>query len=232
VGYESVGMGAHDLAGAAVTVDQFRRGAVHVPPSLAMPHTKLPPFELVRDTREQSEPPWPTHTGSGPRRRDVVLLPHETVGEGDYSSSVLRGVAVVERKSAQDYAQTITWDRERWEREIARLTSYDHRVVIVEASFDDVCAVSGATPTSLEGSTDSFFSRDIPVYFTTGRAHTGRSIVGILSRWERRYMAKTGRLAMLAERDMGGRGMQPRRRRRTHQLLSWEAAACREAGIE
>jgi hypothetical protein len=147
------------------------------------------------------------------------------------------GIAVVERKNPSDYASSCTWDRERLERELARLAEYDHKCFLVEASFEAVCALTGASTASLEGTTDSFFARDCPVYFAANAAHVGRSICGILARWERRYLERKDRIdclvdAMQAEPQMRTLPLRPRVRKRVHRPTAWELLACRAAGCE
>lgn len=83
---------------------------------------------IIIDTREQR--PWsfklPTVVGGLPA--------------GDYSVVGHEGDVAIERKSLGDFVGSVTWERERFWRELEKLASYRFAAVVVEASVDDVLA--------------------------------------------------------------------------------------------
>lgn len=105
------------------------------------------PLIIVRDTREQA--PLDRHFSG-----DVIVM-IETLGEGDYTTPALRGIAAIERKSVADLVQSLTWERERFMRELERLRSYQFRAIVVEGSMEQITAGayrSRAHPKSVIGS--------------------------------------------------------------------------------
>ncbi len=78
-------------------------------------------FTILVDTREQT--PWefayPTLRGS--------------LKTGDYSVQGLENVVSLERKSLGDLVQSVTWERERFIREVERLATFPVRAIVVEA---------------------------------------------------------------------------------------------------
>ena len=139
------------------------------------------PFVIVADTREQRVPPMPPG----------VEVVRETMGEGDYTTRFLRAIAVVERKSATDFASSLTWGRERFDREIDRLQSYRWKAIVVEADLSVCCRVSRTHPNSIIGSVASFVARyDVPVLFAASDIGAGRLIAGLLRRWEERVQGE------------------------------------------
>lgn len=84
-------------------------------------------MRIVVDTREQTPldfSPFPDC------EEERGALP-----TGDYSVKGLEGIAAIERKSCSDLLGSLTHDRARFERELARLRSFALRAVVVEASW-------------------------------------------------------------------------------------------------
>jgi len=97
---------------------------------------------IIIDTREQT--PW--------RFPGSVSVGLKT---GDYSVVGMEDIAVIERKSLDDLVQSITWERERFERELTRMMQIRWRAVVVEAGLPDVVEwryKSMARPESVVGS--------------------------------------------------------------------------------
>ena len=123
-----------------------------------------------------------------------VTMVKATLDAGDYTTDRLEGIAVIERKSVDDFASSITRDRERLEDEIRRLRDYRFRCIVVEGDIGDVWRLHRIHPHSVIGTCASFFARaDCPVLFAGTRAAAGRLIFGILRRWEERVAAEGGR---------------------------------------
>jgi ERCC4-type nuclease len=120
-----------------------------------------------------------------------VVIERATLREGDYTTPALRTIAVIERKSVCDFASTITWDRERFDREVCRLQPYRWKCVAVEGHIDEVCRVSRVHPNSVLGTIASLYARyDIPTIFAGSDVAVGRLICGILRRWAERLAAE------------------------------------------
>jgi len=80
---------------------------------------------------------------------------------------------VIERKSLNDYVNTLLWNRERFRKELKKLIQYEHRCIVVEATIEDIAAkhyTSRANPSSLIGITMGILVNwQIPVHFWNNR---------------------------------------------------------------
>jgi ERCC4-type nuclease len=131
----------------------------------------------MADTREQSIPPMPPG----------VEVVRRCLHEGDYSLESLLGIAVVERKSAADFVGSITWGRERFDREIERLKTYRFKAIVVEDDLSWCFRITQTHPHSILGTIASYTARyDCPVLFAGDRESAGRLICGLLRRWNER----------------------------------------------
>jgi DNA excision repair protein ERCC-4 len=139
---------------------------------------------VVIDTREQLVPPFP----------EGVEFERRTLPEGDYSTPALFDVARIERKSVADFGSTITWGRERFDREVQRLQAFRWKCIVVEGSLSDVyrdCA--GVHPHAVLGTIASMLARhDVPVLFALNPTGCGRLMAGLLRRWEERVIIESG----------------------------------------
>jgi ERCC4-type nuclease len=139
------------------------------------------PLTILVDTREQLIPPFPAG----------VLVERVTMDAGDYTTPGLQGIAVIERKSVSDFAQSITHSRERFDDEVRRLVGYRWRCIVVEGDLSTVYRESRVHPHSVLGSIASFFARaDLATLFAVSASGAGRLIAGILRRWEERLQAE------------------------------------------
>ena len=142
--------------------------------------SKPPLMTVLVDTREQCVPPFPPG----------VTLERRMLKEGDYSTPLLADVARIERKSVCDFASTLSWGRQRFERELDRLRALRWKCVVVEGEITQVYRVSAMHPHSVLGSIASLTARwDCPVLFVGNEAACGRVMAGLLRRWEERYLA-------------------------------------------
>lgn len=106
---------------------------------------------ILIDTREQR--PW-TFADLPTRRA--------TLSAGDYTVEGLEGRVAIERKSTADLIGTLTFGRERFERELDRLSSYQRALILVEGDLSTIIEGryrSQVRPQSLVGSFGSFFGR-------------------------------------------------------------------------
>jgi len=143
---------------------------------------KPPTFTVWADTREKQIPPFPIG----------VTVERHMMAEGDYSCPELIDVARIERKSGGDFASTMAWGRERFDREIERLKAFRWRCIVVEADFSMVMREApGVHPHSLIGSVAALYARhDCPTFFSVNPTAAGRLIVGVLRRWVQRIEAE------------------------------------------
>jgi len=143
----------------------------------ARPKADVPPLTVLVDTREQCVPPWPAG----------VVVERTTLKEGDYTTPALRTIAVIERKSVCDFASTLSWHRERFDREVQRLQPYKHKCIVVEGDITTVYRSSAMHPNAVIGSIASLYARwDVPTLFVGNEAGCGRLIAGLLRRWQER----------------------------------------------
>ena len=146
---------------------------------------KTRPLTVLFDSREQTVPPFP----------DYVTLLRATLSEGDYTSEKLQGIAVVERKSPQDWAGTITRGRERFDDEVRRLAGYRWKCVVVEGALDETYFRSKVHPHSVIGTVASLAARhDIPTFFLDSAENAGLFIAGWLRRLEERVAGERDEL--------------------------------------
>ena len=87
------------------------------------------PLRIIIDTREQS----PFAFTGYPVEVAVAALE-----AGDYSVAGFERRVAVERKELGDLVGCLSGERERFQRELARLRGYDCAAVVVEASSDDL----------------------------------------------------------------------------------------------
>ena len=97
-----------------------------------------PLLTFIQDTREQS----PFSFGA-PVRREFTDggTRIATMEAGDYSVCIDGGEPLsvaIERKSLGDFFGVCGYGRERFERELERLTQYEYRAIVIEASADGV----------------------------------------------------------------------------------------------
>jgi ERCC4-type nuclease len=136
-----------------------------------------PALIVLCDTREQTPPPFP----------DGVVLERATLKEGDYTTLSLLDVARIERKSAGDFSSTLSWGRERFDREVDRLACFRWRCIVVEGELGAIYRIGRVHPHAILGSVASLYARhDCPTFFALNAAGAGRLIAGILRRWEER----------------------------------------------
>ena len=85
-------------------------------------------FVMIQDTREQKP------LFSKPRSWII----NTKLDEGDYSIKGFEKVVVIERKSLNDFYNSLGNDRERFEKELERLQGYKWKGLVVESPYQDV----------------------------------------------------------------------------------------------
>jgi DNA excision repair protein ERCC-4 len=103
-----------------------------------VPRKVKPLLTFIQDTREQRA----FNFGAVTRREFADGGTRiEGLSEGDYSCAIDDGDALsirIERKSHGDVTMCCGWERERFVRELERLTQYEYRAIVIEASADDI----------------------------------------------------------------------------------------------
>ena len=124
----------------------------------------MEPITIIADTREQLPYAFESRWAVTVRR----ALP-----AGDYSVEGLESSIAVERKTLEDFVHSVIRDRDRFKKELAKLSEYPHACVVVEAGLTDVLLVrysSGAHPHSVFGAVVSIcIDHGVPVYFCGDR---------------------------------------------------------------
>ena len=124
----------------------------------------MEPITIITDTREQLPYAFEIRWAATVSR----ALP-----AGDYSVEGLETSVAVERKSLEDFVHSVIRDRERFKKELAKLSEYPHACVVVEAGLPDVLLArypSGAHPHSVFGAVVSIcVDHGVPVYFCGDR---------------------------------------------------------------
>ncbi len=134
------------------------------------------PFRIFEDTRCQAGLPWPAG----------VNVERRTMPEADYTTERLWGIGAVELKR-DDFAAAVGGDRERFDREVARLQPYRFKCIVVADDITGVYRRTAVHPHAILGSIASWYARhDVPVLFVGNDAGAARLICGILRRWEER----------------------------------------------
>ncbi len=128
------------------------------------------------DTREQR--PWCFPVG--------VITERVTIQSGDYSLHGLHDRVAIERKEKGDFIACCTHERERFERELVRLSKLDFAVVIVECDLSEILYGiyrSQARPESVLGSVASWMVDYVPFIFTGDRENAVRFAQKLLTKW-------------------------------------------------
>jgi DNA excision repair protein ERCC-4 len=147
-----------------------------------MPDT---PITIVVDTREKL--PWKF---TDPGMSTVVRgLP-----EGDYSVVGFESEIAIERKSMDDYVQTLIRERPRVQRELDRMAPYGLKAIVVEGSVRDIRDHnyrSQAHPNSVFGLTiATIVDHGVPVYFMEDEQIAARFAGRLMRRWVEKHQPK------------------------------------------
>jgi DNA excision repair protein ERCC-4 len=142
-------------------------------------------FGIVVDTREQT--PW--------EFAPDVPVTRATLTAGDYAPQGSETRCAIERKTLGDFVACVTWQRERFVRELEKLRSYDFACIIVEAAVADVFAhryESKAHPNSVIGSALAFaVDYRTAVYWAGERRHAADMAYRLLKRWWATHTAES-----------------------------------------
>ena len=147
-------------------------------------------LKILIDTREQAPYAFTNYNCTTERA---------TLPTGDYSLPGFESLAAIERKSADDLIGCLKGsDRARFERELARLRTYDLAAVVVEASLTDISRGryrSQMTPHAVLQSVTAFMVRHrVPFLFCGSREGAEYMTYSLLSKYSREIEVRFDRL--------------------------------------
>jgi len=139
----------------------------------------LTAYPIIIDTREQRPLEFPPSVKTERAKLDT----------GDYSISGWTSAFAVERKSITDLVGSLTNDRERFERELKRMTAFEFRRVIVEGSYrqavEYIWRNRRSHPAAVIGSINAFEVRyGVPFIFAASRNEAS----GRVANWARYFV--------------------------------------------
>jgi len=141
---------------------------------------------IIIDTREQEPYEFDEET---------VEVKRQALTAGDYSLDGLEDQVCIERKSLPDYVQSVIKQRDRFLREVKKLTEIPHCCIVVECDLSDVMGKryrSGAHPNSVLGATLSLMiDHEVPVCFCSDRQLAKTFVEGYLRRVYRKLISET-----------------------------------------
>lgn len=115
----------------------------------------VPPFTIVIDCRESL--PYQFNRLLLPGRNNRLVCCKSLIGyltAGDYSIVGMESMVAIERKSKADLFHSLGKGRERFEREMERLSMLDWAAVVVEAQFSSILSrppkLSSMNPRAVE----------------------------------------------------------------------------------
>ena len=137
---------------------------------------------IVADSRDQAEYSFDSR---------LVVAVRRALPAGDYSVAGLETTVAVERKSLDDFVSTVIHSRERFRKELRKLTGYRAACVVVEAGLLDILLLryrGDAHPNAVRGSALSIIlDFRIPVFFCSSRqaaCHFVQAyLIGAHKRW-------------------------------------------------
>jgi len=137
------------------------------------------PLTIIVDTREQR--PWTFENYN-------VTVTRACLRSGDYSLAGHEHEIALERKSLDDLVQSLSHGRDRFEREVERLSAMSFAAVLVEASAQDVVMQkykSEMLPQSVLQSAYSWMVRyKVPVLWCGSRKHAEYTAFGLLQKYQ------------------------------------------------
>lgn len=158
------------------------------------PGNDLPPLTIVCDTREQC--PW-SFEGY------AVEVIRAGLKSGDYSLAGFEDRIALERKSLADLVGSLSTGRERFEREMDRLSVLQFSAVLVEASPEDIARHnyrSAMNPASVMQSMFAWTVRyRVPFLLCGTRRHAEYTAHGLLSKFAREIEARQAETQAVAE---------------------------------
>ena len=141
---------------------------------------------IIIDTREQE--PYEFDP-------EAVEVKRQALSAGDYSLDGFEDQVCIERKSLLDYVQSVIKQRDRFLKEVKKLSETPHCCIVVECDLSDIMGKryrSGAHPNSVLGATLSLMiDHEVPVCFCSDRQLAKTFVEGYLKRIYRKLIRET-----------------------------------------
>jgi ERCC4-type nuclease len=147
------------------------------------------PFVILEDTRESLGFRFPETVSiampDGSKQTRPVQVVRGMLPTGDYTIPSLRSLACVERKAVGDYAQSLTHERERFDRELIRMRRMRYAAIIVEGSEYAVLEHSPLLHrNAVAGAVCSMFARcGVATIFARDSRDAAWRCLALLRRW-------------------------------------------------
>ena len=139
---------------------------------------------IIIDTRE---PLKTAYAFSQPTARKMLSA-------GDYSIQGYENKIAIERKTLDDFIQSVTKNKKRFYKELSRLAVYDFACIVVEGNINDVTEhdyKSLATPQSIRGQAIAIYlDFNIPVFWLADRQHSAEFTEAVLCRLYKTHSVK------------------------------------------
>ena len=156
------------------------------------------PFTILVDQQEGLPYTFPGVFTTVKKKRVPMAVTTEIchLATGDYTIKGFADQIGIERKTHEDYYQTLTWGRERFKREMDRLLIMDRAWVIVEATaeqcFTSAPSMSRASPYAVTCTWLSWQERwpKVQWLFLGNRAFAERVTFRLLEMWWRTKQKK------------------------------------------
>lgn len=142
-------------------------------------HIKPEDVVFLVDTREQTPLDFSKLDG-----KKLFRVERATLVTGDYSVRGLEDSEIcVERKSLPDILACVGRERERFEKELFRMRAFQCRLVIVEATWEEMSKGewrSQITPAQLQGSVMRYMTWGIPFHFAKNPHEAARFVANYM----------------------------------------------------
>lgn len=150
-------------------------------------------FTIIIDTREQL-----------PIIPKGISIIRDKLETGDYSINGFRDKITIERKSPEDFLQSISWDRPRFKKVLERMSKFERAYLLIESSLESLLEgieikknfksenkikplnkqKIGVHPESIFGTIISINVRfGIPVIFAKNKHEAQKYLVSILQKY-------------------------------------------------
>ena len=159
--------------------------------------TRTPDIIPIIDTREQ-------------RPLELPRAVRGTLPTGDYSCCMAHlGTVAIERKSAADLFACVGRERDRFERELARLAALRFRGLVIEADLAELLktppARSRVHPSAVLGSLAAWSWRySLPIWLASDPATAVRLVLRLLALAHKDLIAPPPTVAFSTPRDISG----------------------------
>ena len=143
-------------------------------------------LHIIKDSREQNGYNFVTH--------DEIMLDTGTLTTGDYTLAGFADRVAIERKELSDLLGCLTYNRERFTRELERLRGYESAAVVVESPISAIQSGfyrSKITPAQAMQSIVSIMANyRMPFYFAACRVDAEKFVVDFFRHYHRHNLQR------------------------------------------